>query len=121
MPLLNWSPSALEALRNKGQREAMTRLFDAYFRVARGEKMHEPVSGTILHLDLPTESKLDSLNAPHVGTAPHPRRPKPGAPLARPDKNRYHFYAKFTKYSGWVVQAALKLEYRVMSKGADLR
>jgi hypothetical protein len=41
-------------------------------------------------------------------------------PLARPDKNRYHFYAKFTKNNGWVVQAALKPEYRVMSKGADL-
>ncbi len=37
MPLLNWSPSALAALRNKRQREEMTRLFEAYFRVA-GEK-----------------------------------------------------------------------------------
>jgi hypothetical protein len=120
MPLLNWSMSALAALRNKGQREAMTRLFDAYFRVA-GEKMHAPLTGTILHLDLPTESKLDSVDAPHAGAAPYPRRPKPGAPLARPDKNRYHFYAKFTKNNGWVVQAALKPEYRVMSKGADLR
>ena len=119
MPLLNWSPGALAAIRNNGQRKAMTRLFDAYFRVA-GEKMHEPVSGTILHLELPTESKLDSVDVPHLGAAPHPRRPKPGAPLARADKNRYDFYAKFTK-NGWVVQAALKPEYRVMSKGADLR
>jgi hypothetical protein len=98
----------------------MTRLFDAYFRLA-GEKGHEPQAGTILHLDLPTESKLDSVDAPHVGVAPHLRRPKPGAPLAQPDKYRYHFYAKFTKNNGCVVQAALKPEYRVMSNGADLR
>ena len=83
--------------------------------------MPEPVTGTILHLDLPTESEPDSVDTSYVGAAPHPRRPRPGATLARPDKNRYHFYAKFTKNSGWVVQAALKLEYRVMSKGADLR
>jgi hypothetical protein len=117
MPLLNWSPSALAVIRNKDQRKEMTRLFDAYFRVA-GEKSHETLTGTILHLDLRTESKLDSVDAPHVGVAPPSGRPSPAAPLAQPDKNRYHFYAKFTKNDGWVVQAALKLEYRVMSKGA---
>jgi hypothetical protein len=120
MPLLNWSPSALAALQNKGEREAMTRLFDAYFRVA-GDKMHAPLFGTILHLDLPTECRLDSVDTPHVDAAPYHRRPKPGALLARPDKNRYHFYAKFAKNNGWVVQAALKPEYRVMSKRVDFR
>ncbi len=115
MPLLNWSPGALAAVPNKSQREAMMRLFDAYFRVAV-EGRQEALTRTILHLDLPTESK----SLP-VGALPRSPRMKPGAPLARPDKNRYHFYAKFTKNNGWVVQAALKLEYRVMSKGADLR
>jgi hypothetical protein len=93
----------------------MMRLFDAYFRVA-GQGRQEALTGNILHLDLPTEIKSLS-----VGALPRSRRTKPGAPLARPDEDRYHFYAKFTKNNGWVVQAALKLEYRVMSKGADLR
>jgi hypothetical protein len=128
MPLLNWSSDALAALPNKRYRDEMTRLFDAYFRVA-GEKSNESLTRTILHLDLPTDL-LDSIDTPHIDLRQRSRRPKPGAPLARPkpgallarpDKNRYHFYAKFTKNNGWVVQAALKLEYRVMSKGADLR
>jgi hypothetical protein len=132
MPLLNWSPSALAALQYEGQREEMTRLFDAYFRVA-GEKSLETRTGTILHLDLPTERKPVSV-VPHVGVTSPKLRPKPATPLGRPDKlrptptaplrqtqtDRYHFYAKFTKYSGWVVQAALKLEHRVMSKAARL-
>jgi hypothetical protein len=120
MPPLTWSPDALAAIPNIRHREEMTRLFDAYFRVA-GEKSNESLTGTILHLDLPAQSNLDSVEAPHVSVAPRSRRPKPGARLRQPDKNRYHFYAKFTKNNGWVVQAALKLEYRVMSKGADLR
>lgn len=115
MPLLNWSPGALALLQNEGQRRAMIRLFDAYFRVA-GEGGHEALTRSILHLDLPIESK----SLP-VGALPRSRRTKPGAPLGGSNKGRYHFYAKFTKNNGWVVQAALKLEYRVMSKGADPR
>ena len=64
----------------------MTRLFDAYFRVAEVEAL----TGSSLYLDLP-------------GT-----------------QSRYHFRAKFTKITGWVVHAELKLEYRVISRGADL-
>ncbi len=119
MPLLNWSPDALAAVPNKRHREEMTRLFDAYFRVA-GEKGHESLTGTILHLDLPAQSTVDSFDALHVSVAPRSRRPKPGAPLRQPDKNRYHFYAKFTRSGGWVVQAALRLEYRVIGQGANL-
>lgn len=52
MPLLNWSPVHWRPFGIKGQREAMTRLFDAYFRVA-GE-----VTGTILHLDLRTRWQM---------------------------------------------------------------
>jgi hypothetical protein len=111
MPLLNWSPSALAVLRNKGEREEMTRLFDAYFRVA-GEKSHETLTGTILHVDLPTKSKPNSVNAPHVGGAPPSLRPHPAAPLSQPDRNRYHFHAKFTKSIGWIVEAVLKEEHR---------
>jgi hypothetical protein len=57
--------------------------------------------------------KLDSVDQPHVDLRQHSRRPKPGALLRPAGKNRYHFYAKFTKNNGWVVQAALRLEYRV--------
>jgi hypothetical protein len=57
----------------------MTRLFDAYFRVA-GENS---LAGKALPLDLPAESQ-----------------------------NRYHFYAKFTKTNGWVVESELKHEHR---------
>lgn len=119
MPPLNWSSDALAAVPSTRDREEMTRLFDAYFRVA-GEKGNESLTGTILHLDLPTQSNLDSVEKPHVSIAPRSRRPKPGALLRQSGKNRYHFYAKFTKNNGWVVQTSLKLEYRVMSKGADL-
>ena len=113
MPPLNWSPDALAAVPNMRHREEVTRLFDAYFRVA-GEKSNESLTGTILHLELPPQSNLDSVEAPHVSVAPRSRRPKRGAPLRQPDKNRYNLYAKFTKNKGWVVHAALKLEYRVL-------
>jgi hypothetical protein len=36
---LNWSPGELAALRNKGQREEMTHLLNAYFRVAGKEAL----------------------------------------------------------------------------------
>lgn len=112
MPRLNWSPDALAVVPNLRQREEMTRLFDAYFRVA-GENSNESLTGTILHLDLPTD-KMDPVDTPHVDLRRRSRRPKPGAAFRQPDKNRYHFYAKFTKSTGWVVQAALRLEYRVL-------
>jgi hypothetical protein len=111
MPLLNWSPSALAVLRNKGERDEMTRLFDAYFRVA-GEKNIATLTGTILHLDLPTKSKPKSVNVPPIGIAPPALRPRQGAPLSQPDRNRYHFYAKFTESIGWIVEAVLKEEHR---------
>jgi len=117
MPLLNWSPSALAVLRNKGERDEMTRLFDAYFRVA-GEKSIQTLTGTILHLDLPTKSKPKSVNVPHVGVAPPAPRPRPGAPLSQPDRNRYHFYAKFTESTGWIVEAVLKEEHRKIWSGS---
>lgn len=120
MPLLKWSPAALAVLQNEAERKAMMRLFDAYFRVA-GEGGREALTRTILHLDSPTQSKQNSLASLPVGALPRSRRTRPGAPLARPDKDRYHFYATFTKKDGWVVQAVLKLEYRVMATGADLR
>lgn len=119
MPLLNWSPDALAAVPDKRHREEMTRLFDAYFRVA-GEKSNASLTGTILHLDLPAQNNVNSSDAPHVSVAPRPRRPKPGGPLRQPDKNRYHFYAKFTRNGGWVVQAALRLEYRVIGWTANV-
>jgi hypothetical protein len=119
MPLLNWSPGALAALRNKYQREYMTRLFEACFRVAE-EKSHEPLTGTILHPDLPTKGRLDSVDARQaVLRRIHGGHDRVGR--WQPDRKRYHFYAKFTKNNGWVVQAALKLEYQVMSRGAALR
>jgi hypothetical protein len=79
MPKLNWSRSALAALPDQGQREEMTRLFEAYLRVAGDDAL----TGTILPLNLPTDSR-----------------------------NRYNFHARFTKPRGWVVETALKLEYR---------
>jgi hypothetical protein len=114
VPLLNWSPSALAALQYKGQREAMTRLFDAYFRVAEARDL----TGTVLHLDLPTESKLDSILPTHVGVAVPSVRLKRRVPPAQPDQ-RHHFFARFTKNNGWVVYAALKREYRIMSKEVE--
>jgi hypothetical protein len=104
MPQLNWSPGALAAIPDKSQREQMTRLFNAYFRAA-GEESQEALRSTILHLDLPT------------GTARPASRSGPAPPLGQPDKHRYHCYAKFGKETGWVVQAALKIEYRILSKG----
>ena len=84
MPLLNWSTRGLAAVRGKGQREEMTRLFNAYFRVAGSEAI-ESLTGSILHLDLPTDTK-----------------------------NRYYLHAKFTKETGWVVHAELKHEHRTV-------
>ena len=124
MPLLNWPPGALAALQYKGQKEAMTRLFDAYFRVAGTRDL----TGTILHLDLPTGSKLDSVVPRHAGVGIRSGRPKPGTPLIQPvgprstpgstalqaDKNRYYFTARFTKRTGWVAQATLKPEFRII-------
>jgi hypothetical protein len=115
MPLLNWSPSALAALQYKGQREAMTRLFNAYFRVAEGKDL----TGTILHLDFSIEGKPDSIRPAHVGAAMPSVRPKPGSPAGQPDENRYHFFARFTKNNGWVAHATLKPEYRIISKGVE--
>jgi len=43
---LNWSPGALAAITRKGQREEMTRLFEAYFRVA-GEAGRERLVGML--------------------------------------------------------------------------
>lgn len=48
MAPLNWSPGALAALTNLDERAEMTRLFQAYFRVA--ENLPIP---TVLPLDLP--------------------------------------------------------------------
>ena len=84
MPLLNWTSGALVAVKNKDLRAEMTRLFDAYFRVAEVE---EALTGSSLYLDLP-------------GT-----------------QSRYHFRAKFTKTTGWVVHAELKQEYRKVQFG----
>jgi hypothetical protein len=53
MPILNWSPGALAALRSENKREEITRLFEAYFRVAGNDTL----LGTALYLDLPTESR----------------------------------------------------------------
>jgi hypothetical protein len=125
MPLLIWSPSALAVLRNKGERDEMTRLFDAYFRVA-GEKSIESLTGTILHLDLPEKSERQFVNPPPVGITAHPSlRPRPAVPVSQPDRNRYHFYAKFIKSIGWIVEAVLKEEFRTVWWGSrwpnDLR
>ena len=130
MPPLNWSPGALAALRNKSQREKMTRLFDAYFRVA-GEK---DLTGAILPLDLPTESNPKFIAPPHVDIARLSNPARPGAPLrespqpligapplVRSEMTRHHFYAKFSSDKGWVVSAKLKLEHRIINKGAALR
>jgi hypothetical protein len=84
MPLLNWSPGALAAVRSKSQREEMTRLFHAYFGVAGSEAI-KSLTGSNLHLDLPTDTK-----------------------------NRYYLRAKFTKETGWVVHAELKHEHRTV-------
>jgi hypothetical protein len=108
MPLLSWSPDALAAVPNQRDREEMRRLFDAYFRVA-GEKSNDSLTGIILHLDLPAERKVASVDVPHSVV--------PGAPLRRPNKDRYHLYAKFAKNTGWVVQTTLRIEYRVVGKG----
>ena len=86
MPLLNWSSGALAAVENKDCRSEMTRLFNAYFRVAEAQSL----TGSILYLDLPGSH------------------------------TRYHFHAKFTETTGWVVQAELKQEYRkVLFKFSD--
>jgi hypothetical protein len=116
MPLLNWSPGALAALPYREQREAMTRLFDAYFRVSEGRDL----TGAVLHLDLPAESKLDYYFQPlHGGVTLPSVRLKSSIPPAQPDQNRHYFFARFTKNSGWVVYAKLKPEYRVVSKEVD--
>ncbi|HWB85088.1 MAG TPA: hypothetical protein VG675_13170 [Bryobacteraceae bacterium] len=94
----------------------MTRLFDAYFRVAEGKDL----TGTVLHLDLPAESKVDSILPPPVGGVVLPSVPlKRSVPWAQPDPKRYCFSARFTKNNGWVVYATLKREYRIMSKGVE--
>jgi len=49
MPHLNWSPDALAVVRDRAERQAMTRLFDAYFRVAD----ERALAATVLHLNLP--------------------------------------------------------------------
>lgn len=118
MPALNWSPSALTILRNKSERQQITRLFDAYFRV-RGEKGPD-LTGTILHLDLPTNSKSDGVNPAHVSVAPPSLRPRPAAPLSQADRNHYHFHAKFKDGAGWIVEAVLKEEYRRVWWGSRL-
>ncbi len=82
MPTLNWSLGALAAVKSKSQREAVTRLFEAYFRVA-GKENYGALTGAMLHLDLPTDNK-----------------------------SRYHLHAKFTRNTGWIVQAELKHEHR---------
>jgi len=82
MPFLNWSPGALAAQRSKDKREEITRLFEAYFRVAGDDAL----IGTVLPLDLPTESQ-----------------------------SRYHMIARFTKNNGWVVEAELKHEHRTVA------
>jgi hypothetical protein len=115
MPLLNWSPSALSALRDKGQREAITRLFDAYFRVAEGRDL----TGTVFHLDLPEASNAGSILPPRRGMALPLFPPKRGVPRAQLDYKRYYFFARFTKNNGWVVYATLKREYRIMSKEVE--
>jgi hypothetical protein len=80
MPLLNWSLGASAAVKNKDCRAEMTRLFNAYFRVAEAKAL----TGRILYLDLPGS------------------------------QSRYHFHATFTETTGWVVQAELKQEYRII-------
>jgi hypothetical protein len=115
MPLLNWSPSALAALQDKGQREAMTRLFNAYFRVAEGRDL----TGTVLHLDPPAESSPDSILPPRIGVALPSVPLKRSVPRAQPDPKRYYFSARFTKNNGWVVYATLKREHRIMSKEVE--
>jgi hypothetical protein len=86
MPLLNWSSGALAAVKNKDCRSEMTRLFNAYFRVAEAQSL----TGSILYLDLPGSH------------------------------TRYHFHAKFTETTGWVVQTELKQEDRkVLFKFSD--
>ena len=53
MPILNWSPGALAALRSKDKREETTRLFEACFRVAGNDA---PIR-TAIPLDLPSDSQ----------------------------------------------------------------
>jgi len=112
MLLLNWSPSALAAIHNKGQREAMTRLFDAYFRVAEGKDL----TGTVLHLDPPADTSVDSILPLRIGVALPSVPQQRSVPRAQPAPKRYCFSARFTKNNGWVVYATPKREYRIMSK-----
>lgn len=107
MPVLNWSPSALAAVRGKSQREAMTRLFDAYFRVAEGKDL----TGTVLQLDPPADNRADPI------LQPRSRVVSPAVPPV--DPKRYYLSARFTKNNGWVAYATLKREYRIMSKAAE--
>ena len=51
MPLLNWSPGALSALKSTDKRKEMTRLFEAYSRVG----LNDALINTVLHLDLPSD------------------------------------------------------------------
>ena len=115
MPLLNWSSNALAALPDKGQRQAITRLFDAYFRVAEGRDL----TGTVLHLDLPAASKVDSILPARDGVALPSFPRKRSVPRAHPDPRRYYFSARFTRNNGWVVYATLRHEYRIVSKEVE--
>jgi hypothetical protein len=119
MTLLHWSPDALAALRNKRHREEITRLFDAYFRVAETKDL----TGTLLPLDLPAETRLGFV-APNIPPPLNPARP--GMPLreskrppltARSEVGRHHFYARFMKDRGWVVKVRLKLAHQIIAKG----
>src|SRR4029077_9362095 len=97
-------------------REAMTRLFDAFFRVAEGRDLTD----TVLHLDLPAERNVDAILPPHAGRAALPSvQLKRSAPRAQLDPERYYFSARFTKNNGWVVNATLKREFRMMSKEVE--
>jgi hypothetical protein len=54
MPILNWSPGALAAVKSTDKRKDITRLFQAYFRAAAG---NDALIGTALPLDLPMTAK----------------------------------------------------------------
>jgi len=55
----------LAVLPDKDEREQITRMFEAYFRVG-GEKN---LAGTIVDPDLPKSNKRNSANAPPTGGA----------------------------------------------------
>lgn len=93
----------------------MTRLFDAYFRVAEGRAL----TGTVLDLNPPPDSSVDSTLPPRIGVALPSAPPHRIVLRARPDPKRYYFSARFTKNNGWVVYATLKHENRIMSKEVE--